>query len=248
MLLQIIVLIVAVLLALYRVKDFRKRGLRASAALGFALNRRSITRFIIGAAIGALAISSIFLVEWSTGLLQIFKINAISVLREDCLYFAAKPLIEEFVFRCAILGALLLWIPQRFLAVLIAAALFGSVHIVNAHAGFLSVFSTMLGGVAYGCAFLVAEQIWFPLGLHIAWNFFQARVFGFALSGGFSGPAPLIQQHDLGPAILTGGPYGPEGGLLGIYARFLVLGCLVAWIICERRKFQLIAGAESSMQ
>jgi hypothetical protein len=234
MLMDVIGITVAILLAAYRVFAFRRRGKSASAALGIALDRRSLVHLLIGAFIGAMAVSTVFFVEWSSGLLQVVKFNAISALQKDCFYFIAKPFVEEFIFRCAILGALLLWIPKKPIALILSAIIFGSGHLINPNASFISILSTMLGGLAYGCAFLAAERIWFPLGLHITWNYCQARVFGFMLSGKFNGPAPFIQQHDLGPALITGGAYGPEGGILGLCARIMVLGLITAWVLWER--------------
>jgi len=234
MLMEAIGITVVVLLAACRVFVFRRRGKSIPAALGFVLNRRSFVHLLIGAVIGAIAISTVFFVEWSTGLLRVAKFNALSALQEDCFYFIAKPFVEEFIFRCTILGALLLWIPKKPIALMLSAIIFGSGHLINPNASFISILSTMLGGLAYGCAFLAAERIWFPLGLHITWNYCQARVFGFVLSGKFNGPVPFIQQHDLGPALLTGGAYGPEGGILGLCARILVLGLITAWVLRER--------------
>lgn len=229
-------LIVATLLAAYRVFVFRKQGKCTFVALGFAFDRGSLIHFLIGAIIGAIAISAIFFIEWSAGFLQVLRVNALSALRMDWFYFLAKPLLEEFLFRCAILGALLLWVPKKPVALIISAIIFGGGHLINPNASFISILSTMLGGLAYGSAFLAAERIWFPLGLHITWNYCQARVFGFMLSGKFNGSAPFIQQQDLGPALITGGSYGPEGGILGLGARILVLGLIAAWILWERSK------------
>jgi hypothetical protein len=52
-------------------------------------------------------------------------------------------------------------------------------------------------------------------------------VVGFPVSGLEAGG--LQQVHDLGPACLTGGSYGPEGGLIGIMSRFVVVALLVLW-------------------
>jgi uncharacterized protein len=231
---EVIGLVFAILLAAYRVLVFRKHGKRTSAALGFAFDRGSLIHFLIGAIIGAIAISTIFGIEWSGGFFQIYRVNALSALRIDWFYFIVKPLLEEFLFRCAILGALLLWIPKKPIALIISAIIFGGEHLINPNASSISVLSTILGGLAYGSAFLAAERIRFPLGLHITWNYCQARVFGFMLSGRFNGSAPFIQQHDLGPALITGGSYGPEGGILGLCARILVPGLIAAWILWER--------------
>lgn len=245
MLMQIIVGAIAILFAAYRVFVFHKRGKSEFVALGLALDRCSIVYLLIGTLIGAFAIASIFFVEWSIGFLRILKINAISALADGWLYFIAKPFIEEFAFRCAILGVLLLWIPRKSIAVIISAVIFGGLHVVNANASFISVLSTMLGGIAYGCAFVGAERIWFPLGLHIAWNYSQARVFGFILSGQFNGPPPFIQQHDCGPELLTGGMYGPEGGIIGIGARIAVIGLIAGWVIFKRRSCHKSLNQES---
>ena len=114
---------------------------------------------------------------------------------------------------------------------------FGGLHAANPHASVLAVASTTLGGIAYGMAFASTRRIWLPFGLHFGWNYAEGRVFGFHLSGGaVRGAAPFIQQHDLGPTLLTGGEYGPEGGLIGIGARLLVLALLAAWISLQRRK------------
>lgn len=36
-------------------------------------------------------------------------------------------------------------------------------------------------------------------------------------------------MQDLGPAWLTGGAYGPEGGAIGIGFRFVVIAAVLAW-------------------
>ncbi len=238
MLLRSIVIVIAILLCGYRICFFRKRHNSILAALGLALNHRSILHLILGVVVGATAISCIFFFEWSVGFLQVLKVDWVSVSGDDFLTFVAKPFLEEFVFRCAILGALVLLIPRRLIAVIISALLFGGVHVINANAGFISVFSTILGGVAYGLAYLFHERIWFPLGLHSAWNYFQSCVFGLPLSGGFKGSNSLIKQHDIGPAALTGGAYGPEGGMIGLCARILVIGFIAALLLYERHRFR----------
>lgn len=234
---KLLIVACALLLAVYRVRSLRKRGAPVPAALGVGLDRRPLVNLTVGAIISALAMSAIFLVEWSGGMLWITRVGPAAALVRDLLTFVAVPLTEELLFRCAVLGALLLIVRSPFVAVLISAVFFGGMHATNANASVLSVLSTTLGGLAYGAAFAATERIWLPLGLHFGWNYMQARVFGFSISGGpVRGPAPLVLQHDAGPALLTGGAYGPEGGIIGLGARSLVLVLVAAWLLFERRR------------
>lgn len=232
-----LILVVGVGLAAYRVWLARDRTGSVSQTLGVALDRSPLTNVVVGALITMIAIGVVFAVQVAAGMTLVDRIGSGNALLADIASFLIVPFIEEFVFRCGILGALLAWIPRSSVAVLISAMVFGGLHAANPHASVLSVASTTLGGIAYGMAFASTRRIWLPLGLHFGWNYAEGRVFGFHLSGGaVRGPAPFVQQHDLGPPLLTGGEYGPEGGLIGIGARLLVLALLAAWISLQRRK------------
>ncbi len=110
---------------------------------------------------------------------------------------------------------------------MVAAVLLGLFYLANPGAGALSVCGNTLGGLIYGMAFVRSGRLWLPLGLHFAWNDVQGPVLGFPVSGLSAGG--MLQIHDLGPAGLTGGAYGPEAGLVGILFRFVVLAMLLAW-------------------
>ncbi len=92
----------------------------------------------------------------------------------------------------------------------------------------LSVLSNSLGGVAYGLAFVLTGRIWLGLGLHFAWNFVQGPVLGFIVSGHVLGGG-FLRITDNGPDWLTGGAYGPEGGVVGLAMRFIVIAAVAAW-------------------
>jgi membrane protease YdiL (CAAX protease family) len=236
---RLLILVTAVLLGGYRVWSLRRRRVSIAQALGVRLSRRSFVTLAVGAAIGAAAMTMVFLIEWGSGLLSVTAVRPATALVQDLSTSIMVPLIEELVFRSAILGALLLLVGRPAVAVVISALVFGGAHAANANATGLSVLSTILGGLYYGGAFAATGGIWLPFGLHFGWNYTQGRVFGFAISSGaLQGPAPLLQQHDVGPALLTGGAYGPEGGLLGIGARVVVIAAVWGWLAVERRRWE----------
>jgi hypothetical protein len=39
----------------------------------------------------------------------------------------------------------------------------------------------------------------------------------------------LVQQTAVGSALLTGGSYGPEAGLVGMVFRFVVIALILGW-------------------
>lgn len=110
-------------------------------------------------------------------------------------------------------------------AVVISAGLFGVAHLRNPSATPLSTANTVLAGVLFSVAYLRTRALWFPIGLHWAWNFFQGPVFSLPVSGIFFQPALLRAQLG-GASWLTGGAYGPEGGLVAT----LVTLAAIVWL------------------
>jgi hypothetical protein len=62
----------------------------------------------------------------------------------------------------------------------------------------------------------------------MTWNFFQGNVFGFPVSGVEPVGASFISIEQGGPIFITGGPFGPEAGLLGL--SLIVVGSVLIWL------------------
>ena len=114
-------------------------------------------------------------------------------------------------------------------AVLLASALFGALHIRNPHATVLSTANTVLAGVLLSVAYLKTRGLWFPIGLHWAWNFFQGAIFSLGVSG-LDFPK-MLQAAQRGPDWLSGGVYGPENSIV---ATVVSLGGIF-WLARTRR-------------
>jgi len=141
--------------------------------------------------------------------------------------------IEELLYRVLLLSGLAVVLSPvrggRWIAVLLSAALFGAAHLGNPGASWVAAVGTGLGGVMYGVAFLGTRSVWLPIGLHLGWNLAQG-VFGFPISGhvvpGIFRAVPTAEDV----LVLTGGPYGPEAGIPGMLARFVVIGLVVLYL------------------
>jgi hypothetical protein len=98
-------------------------------------------------------------------------------------------------------------------AVALFSGAFGLVHLRNPDHTWLSTLNTMLVGVPLAVAYLRTRALWLPVGIHFAWNYFQGFGLGLPVSG-FGVPFSVLRAEVAGNQLLTGGAYGPEGGLL----------------------------------
>jgi membrane protease YdiL (CAAX protease family) len=97
-------------------------------------------------------------------------------------------------------------------AVAISSFLFGLGHFGNPAATPLSIANTALAGAVMALGFLRTRGLWFPIGLHFAWNFVLGPVASFPVSG--IGLMSVFNVRVAGPVWLTGGDYGPEGSVI----------------------------------
>lgn len=202
-----------------------------------------------GLAIGGALMTLVFVVEWALGWVSVrtlFQIRIPSLpfpvaLLGPLIFFALVAFTEELMFRGYLLrnlaegfsgaaagargGLLLAWVAS--------SALFGLLHIFNPNSSWSSTLILMAAGMLFGLPMILTGRLGMPIGLHLTWNFFQGNVYGFRVSGNdFSGVA-LFGIRQAGPALWTGGAFGPEGGLLGLGA-VAVGGALVLFWVRRR--------------
>jgi len=116
------------------------------------------------------------------------------------------------------------------LAWLLTSALFGFLHAGNPNATFVSSFSIGLAGLFLGLGILLTGELAIPIGVHIAWNFFQGNIFGFPVSGTRVSEATVFAIQQGGPEQWTGGAFGPEAGLIGLVAIAVGCGLTLLWV------------------
>ncbi len=111
-------------------------------------------------------------------------------------------------------------------ATLLASVAFGVAHLGNPNITPLSLGIIMLGGLFFSLCYLRTGSLWLPIGAHIAWNILLAKVLGVSVSGKYFGDS-FLRTVPAGSDLITGGAFGPEGGLVGVVAMLAGL-CLVA--------------------
>jgi membrane protease YdiL (CAAX protease family) len=115
---------------------------------------------------------------------------------------------EELLFRGYAFQKLLRW--NRAVALFGVAALFAAVHIFNDSVSWLGVSNIFLGGIVLGLAYQQFQRLWFPIGLHLAWNVTLGPILGDEVSG-YDSLHTVLAERGSGAAWLTGGRFGLEG-------------------------------------
>ena len=203
-------------------------------ALGLWFHSRWLRDFFFGSVIGVASLGVAAALATTAGGLS-FTMSGRAALVQvgqtlvfSGLLFILAALAEEALFRGYPLQTMtranLAW-----LAVFLTSVPFALVHLRNPNvvAGFTFV-NTALAGVWLAVAYLRTRSLWFPLGVHWAWNWAQGSLCGIPVSGITDlAPHPLLHWTDLGPAWLTGGSYGLEGGVACTIA--LIVSTLFIW-------------------
>ncbi len=140
---------------------------------------------------------------------------------------APAALAEEVMFRGVPLVVLARWIGRP-AALVLLSVLFSLAHIDNPEVSARAIGNVALAGILLSLAFYSPGGMWTAFGAHLGWNATLASL-GAPVSG-LPFDIPYIDYTMGGPPWLTGGRFGPEGGLLGtiaITAAILVAARLV---------------------
>ncbi|MEX0684532.1 MAG: CPBP family intramembrane glutamic endopeptidase [Balneolales bacterium] len=114
-------------------------------------------------------------------------------------------------------------------ALVVTSVVFGLLHMGNPHVTNLSVFVIILAGVLFAIPYVITGHLGMSIGLHISWNFFQGGIFGFPVSGVYN-RSSILQVRTSGPEFWTGGMFGPEAGIMGLFTVLLLIA-LVIWYL-----------------
>jgi uncharacterized protein len=107
-------------------------------------------------------------------------------------------------------------------ALIITSIVFGLLHVANPGADSESILAVIVAGFFLGVVFLATRSLYAAGAAHFAWNWVMAGALHIAVSG-VPSHDPDYRVVDSGPDWLTGGPWGPEGGLAAVAVMFVVL-------------------------
>ncbi|MGE3801880.1 MAG: lysostaphin resistance A-like protein [Candidatus Kapaibacterium sp.] len=105
---------------------------------------------------------------------------------------------------------------------------FALAHIGNPEITTTGILNIFLGGIFFSACYLATGGLWLPIAAHVVWNLTLTLVLGTPASGWMFDES-FFQTTSSNYVLLTGGGFGPEGGI-GATVALLVGGVLLAII------------------
>ena len=138
--------------------------------------RNALPNLILGITIGGLFIVCV------VGILALFGVYRIDAISNDwtgivlnCAMLSIVAVSEEIIFR----GIIFRMIDERFstmFALIISSLLFGIIHLTTVD--FLTAMAISVeAGFMLAAAYKLRNNLWVPIGIHWAWNFFLGPIF-----------------------------------------------------------------------
>ena len=205
--------------------------------LGLALQRRTPRDVLVGLlvpcaalllVIGFLALTrgvvygrdSGSLGGWLAGTAQLLLVLAIPAAAEEALFrgYPFQKLVEA-------VGPVI--------ATVLASAGFAIAHRHNPGVNAFALINIFVAGVMLSLAFLKTRSLWFATAVHLGWNWQMAGPLDLPVSGLELFDAPLYEPVRLGTPWITGGSFGPEGGIAGLLALLLVT--VAVWFYTKQK-------------
>ncbi len=210
----------------------RKIDKRSYASLG--LTRRGLLPYLGGfvlglvAALVAVLFSAAFGALWLEGLSPDFNAPIALLL---LLGFVVQGFSEELLCRGLLMTSLSRGL-KLWMAVLVSALAFASLHSGNPSLGVIGYINLFLFGVLLALYMIRRGSIWGAAALHTAWNFAEGVLFGSPVSGMNMGVSLLRLGLREGDGFIHGGAFGAEGGI----AVTFVLALGIAILLMMRTK------------
>jgi membrane protease YdiL (CAAX protease family) len=219
----------ALMLALYRgeVRYFERRDVAELATDSAA--RRVATGMILGAAL----FSTVFATLAIGGYVRHAGFRSFTGLPTQLAMSLGAAVGEELVFR----GGIFRIAEQRLgtaAALAVSGVLFGLLHAANPGATAVSTVAIAVeAGALLGMVYSASGSLWLPMGLHFGWNFTEGGIFGAAVSGGQT--QGLIDSVLSGPALVTGGAFGPEASVIAVAVCLAATALVGLWTVRHGR-------------
>jgi len=209
------------------VKFVEKRPIKS---IGFQTNRR-LKSYFIGILVGftSITVITIILISIRQVTLEVNKVTLMSLLTIIgflSLGWIVQSASEEISIRGWLIPTLCTSSSPYF-AIAITAIIFGILHLFSSGVTILSFFNLTLSGIFFAGYAIYTENIIGVCGLHFAWNFALANIYGFSVSGFMENGETIFQATQIGSEFYTGGNFGPEGGFITTIILLIGISILV---------------------
>jgi len=199
------------------------------------MTRPILKPYLLGLGIGALLLVSVvlvlslfgFLETETTGQGQIWWVTLGGTLLV-LIGWAIQGAAEEILVRGFLMPILSIhWRPA--IGVIFSALFFSALHLLNPNITLISVLNLFLFGLFAALYALWEGGLWGVFAIHSIWNWAQGNVFGLSVSGLYLQSSVLFNLTETGPDWITGGYFGPEGGIIVTLILLCAMTILIAF-------------------
>jgi len=143
---------------------------------------------------------------------------------------------EELMFR----GYMIPAFNKRYktaVGVVVSSILFSAFHSLNPGFTPLASINLALIAVLFALIYLLTGDIWMTSAMHTAWNLTQGNIYGLQVSGNLASNTvvKIVYDSNANP-VITGGTFGPEGGLATTAVTCVCMVIVTALLISKSRK------------
>jgi len=232
------VAMIGVYLLIVRIIEKKSAGTLGLSLSTGADRKRAAISYLRGLGIGAVMLTAVFLILLASGNATIIatgvKPESIGVFIAMLVMWIPQGATEEIMTR----GYMMSRISPRLGragAVAVSSALFAVMHMGNNGVNVIAIINLMAVAVFFALLSLLTEELWTVCALHTIWNLTQGNIFGFLVSGNAPAASILTTASTAGSQeIITGGGFGPEGGLVVTFVTGIALA-IVSFLLLRRR-------------
>ncbi|MEW9122417.1 MAG: type II CAAX endopeptidase family protein [Thermotaleaceae bacterium] len=212
---------------------------RAFSTIGLQGNKKFI-KYLKGAAIAIIMQLAYFIIVMLMGWGEVLSdpfyateglgIDALGFVLLFLIGFMIQGASEEVVVR----GWMLPVLSKHYkisTAIILSSLYFGFLHILNNHITFLSIINLILYGLFAALYALYDDGLWGIFANHSIWNWFMGNILGLPVSGSIIGKVSIIETNLTGPAWITGGAFGPEGGIIVTFILLLSIAIVLRLLV-----------------
>lgn len=192
--------------------------------VGLAREQAKPCTLLTGTALGAVPIAAASLILLGIGFMALqptapgsWTASAMKVL----IILLPAALYEELLMRGYAFATLREWLGAP-AAIALTSVSFGLLHAANPGTTYTPLVVVTLAGVYLAIILIATRSLWAVWLAHAAWNFVQAGILHVPVSG-LPMARPGYEMVETGPDWVTGGEWGPEGGVMAAAA--ILGGC-----------------------
>lgn len=217
-------------------KVYDKRPIRD---MGLINIKKGYVDLLKGLAYGAISLIIVFAILYFSG--NIILVNTFSkphigsFLLTGIILFIFVGINEE-MFARGYCMTVLKQTGNQWVVIIVSSIIFALMHSLNPAMSWLSYLNLFLFGVFTAFMFIKSKSLWLSIGYHITWNYFEGNIFGFQVSG--QETQAVYSLRAVGNSIITGGKFGPEGGLIVTF--ILIIGMIYIWKIYKPQNLEKV--------